>query len=225
MIRRSKIILSIAIVAVLMLALKIRSDDAGYIAYMDGDRAAAIPDLEKRVKRGDSHAALLLGQIYAQGYPVGSIAPKRVIFEQASKWYLKAAEMGDIRAVRLFLDIALAANDSHAPRAGSGRCKIFVRLLNMAAAAGDAGANVMLGGMYKDGAICLPTDKLKAAQFFYEASNIDPHLSFFLNAISKVLSEKERADLRSPFSAATDRPTARQVLQEFRAFLPGITGR
>jgi len=215
-------LLAIAIIVVTIgAAFIIRADEQGYITYMGGDPAAAIPGLTTRAERGDTHAAILLGSIYQPG--PGSVPPF-ADRRKAAAWYLKGAQMGDLRAVRLFINMRLGEGASASPARQMDRCNLSIRLLNMAAAAGDAGANIMLGSIHRDGNRCVPSRILKAAQYFNEAASLDPKLSSFIGKFIKKNKDIVRASLASPFPGNAKRPTPAEALQEFIAAVPALGG-
>ena len=215
-------LIAIAVILIVIgAAFKIRSDEQGYITYMGGDPAAAIPGLAARAERGDMHAAILLGRIFElDRRAVSPIADR----QKAAAWYLEGAQLGDLRAVHLFINLRLGEGASISPARQMDRCKISIRLLNMAAAAGDAGANIVLGSMHRDGNRCVQSSILKTAQYFNEAAKLDPKLSSFIDKFVKTYKNIARANLASPFPGTAERPTPAQALKEFIAAAPSLGG-
>ena len=213
-------LLAIAVIVIVIgVAFKIRIDEQGYITYMGGDRAAAIPGLTARAERGDTHAAILLGSIYQPG---PASVPPFADRQKAAAWYLKGAQMGDLRAVRLFINVRMSEGSSASLARQMDRCRLSIRLLNMAAAAGDSGANIMLGSLHRDGNLCVQSSKLKAAQHFNEAAKLDPKLSSFIGKFVKNNKDIERAKLALPFPGTAKRPTPAEALEKFIAAAPAL---
>ena len=213
-------LIAIAVILIVIgAAFKIRSDEQGYITYMGGDPAAAIPGLAARAERGDMHAAILLGRIFElDRRAVSPIADR----QKAAAWYLKGAQLGDLRAVHLFINLRLGEGASISPARQMDRCRLSIRLLNMAAAAGDSGANIMLGSLHRDGNLCVQSSKLKAAQHFNEAAKLDPKLSSFIGKFVKNNKDIERAKLALPFPGTAKRPTPAEALEKFIAAAPAL---
>jgi TPR repeat protein len=205
-----------------MLALKIRHDNIGYITYMGSARAAAIPHLKLYVEAGDSHAALLLGHMYEVGEAASDGRRSSSDIEKAVKWYLRAARLGDIRAIWLFLNLRTVTNDGVAVSKSSTQCRETVRLLKMAAAAKDAGANVLLGRQFRDGGPCVHANRKLAAQYFLEAARLDPEVGGLFERFTRNMPDDDRAKIHPPFYRDSAKPTPQQALDAFLAAVPRL---
>ena len=126
--RNALIFYSLAALIVVALALNIRYDESGFINYYNKNYADAVPVLMESVDFGDGYAAVLIGKFHET----------RRQFELASKWHLKAAKLGEFRAIVWFLQTAIRRPNSAQNHVVSRRCAPVLRILNRAVAAGDA---------------------------------------------------------------------------------------
>ena len=213
MTRFHKLLLALAVTSVLALALKIRNDEAGYVNYYRGNFAEAVTGLAERAEDGEPFSAMLVGNIYAFGKGLDSNHAK------ATKWYLKQAKMGDITGVRFFVQNAFRANPEKTHDSDTRRCQTAVELLDMAARAGDLGANIELGIYYRSG-FCAEQNYAMAAKYFQMVSRLDRKLSFLFDKIRLELTYSERAGLESGSPAARATPSISDVFDKMLGSAP-----
>jgi len=213
MTRFHKLLLALAVTSVLALALKIRNDEAGYVNYYRGNFAEAVTGLAERAEDGEPFSAMLIGIIYTFGKGLDSDHAK------ATKWYLKQAQMGNIRGVRFFVQNAFRAYPENTHGSDTQRCQTAVELLDMAARAGDLGANIELGKYYRFG-FCAEKNNAMAAKYFHMVSRLDRKLSFLFDRIRPELTDSERAGLESGSPAARATPSISDVFDKMLGSAP-----
>ena len=160
---RTLIFALVAVAGLLAAAAALRARDAPYIAYADGNRAAALDGLRNKAEAGDGFAAYLVGNAYRDGLR-GTRDP-----QAAAGWYMRSVRAGEIRAVSPYLEIVA----HRSPSAAS--CQTVATLLDLAGRAGDPGALLTLGQFYETG-LCVDINLVHAAGYYAAAERIDRRL-------------------------------------------------
>jgi TPR repeat protein len=137
-------------------------------SHRPGSEAAAakLIDLKARAQRGDADAQIELGLIYVNGECVAESGANAVI------WLQKAADQGDVRAMKLLArlyghDISLQVRPKGLPKDSSKEKQWWQK----AADKGDVDAMFHLGVWY-DGGYSTPIDVAEAIQWWRRAADL-----------------------------------------------------
>ncbi|MBT6219535.1 MAG: sel1 repeat family protein [Rhodospirillaceae bacterium] len=209
----NKLQLAAAIMGILAFALIIRSDELGYAYYYRGEFSRSLDGLIERAKDGEPTAAMLLGFIYTFG------KGRDNNYAIASGWYIKQVQMGDIKGIRHFLHNAFLMHPVDPNDVSGQRCRTAINLLELAARAGDLGANIDLGRKYRSGS-CVEQSAVNAARYFRNVSGMERQLSYLFESVLQNLTKSELVQLKT-FSAAVDvKPSVNEIIEKMLQSVP-----
>jgi len=202
-----------AIVGILAFALIIRSDELGYANYYRGEFSQSVDSLIERANDGEPTAAMLLGIIYTFG------KGRDKNYAIASSWYIKQVQMGDIKGIRHFLYNAFLMYPIDPNDVSGRRCRTAINLLDLAARAGDLGANIDLGKNYHSGS-CVKQNAVNAAKYFRNVSGMERQLSYLFESVRQKLTKSELVQLEKISAEVDAKPSVNEIIEKMLQSVP-----
>jgi TPR repeat protein len=169
-------ILAIVGLAVLIIgALVIRHQDAGYIAFLKRDYQTAHAEFSKLAQKGDPWGTYFTGLMH-EIFLRGSINRT-----EAVKYYLAGARLGNIRsAIRYISHLKFLNNLNQKSQFPVSRiCPIYTDLVNKAVQTHNPYAIILKAQQMNSGS-CVQEDQIAGAHFFKWAGEVKPQISVYL---------------------------------------------
>jgi len=144
MIRISVLTLSALVLVGLSISDARADTNTGWAAYRAGKYLQALKELQSQANAGDPTAAYYLGTVYSDGLAV------RRDYQEAAKWYRRAAEKGQVEAQFVLGFLYLNGAGEEAKGIASDKSEA-VRWLKLAAERDHLDAKYYLGNVYLEG--------------------------------------------------------------------------
>ena len=157
-------LLALVLAGAIIAAVSVRIREAPYRAYLEGREVEANEALSARAWGGNGLAAFLV----AKNFEKGRLGPPSA--DEAMKWYLNAAELGESRAIAFYLNL-IALNQAPSPQT----CRFILSALDRAGRAAEPMALITLSRYHEVG-FCTQPDLEMAARYSLGAARIDGRL-------------------------------------------------
>ena len=171
--RTEKILTVIGLAVLIIGALVVRQNDAGYLAFLKKDYQKALAEFSKLALEGDPWGTHFTGFLLD---PKSNGQNNR---SEAAKYYLAGARLGNVRSALRYIDLIRTVKNFKI------YCPIYAALVDKAAQTHSPYAFFFKGWHLSHG-FCVPKNLIAAARFYQWASEIKPHIGdHFSNAYAQ----------------------------------------
>tara|TARA_B100000315_G_C14565099_1_gene582522 strand:- start:927 stop:1574 length:648 start_codon:yes stop_codon:yes gene_type:complete len=161
---RTEKILAVFGLAVLVIgALVIRHQDAGYIAFLERDFETAHAEFSKLAQQGDPWGTYFTGLMH------GTNRNGTINRSTAAKYYLAGVRLGNIRSAIRYIDLLRKSKNINQ------YCTVYAALVDKAVQTHNAYAILLKANQLNSGS-CIQNDKIAGAYFFKWAGEIKPQI-------------------------------------------------